>query len=55
LSGGCFQNKILSEWTISKLREEGFSPYWNQRVPPNDGGLSVGQVLGGYNVLVHSC
>jgi len=54
LSGGCFQNKILSEGTIASLREEGFSPFWNQCVPPGDGGLSVGQVLGGCNVLVHS-
>ena len=54
LSGGCFQNKLLSEWTLSALRKEGFSPYWNQKVPPNDGGLSIGQVLGGCNVLIHS-
>ena len=54
LSGGCFQNKLLSEWTILELRKNDFSPFWNQRVPPNDGGLSVGQVLGGHNVLIRS-
>jgi hydrogenase maturation protein HypF len=45
LSGGCFQNKYLSEHTISRLRREGFRPYWHQRIPPNDGGLSLGQVF----------
>ncbi len=54
LSGGCFQNRLLSEWTISMLRKNGFTPFWNQRVPPNDGGISVGQVMGGWNVFVSS-
>jgi hydrogenase maturation protein HypF len=44
LSGGCFQNKYLTEHAVSRLREEGFRPYWHQRVPPNDGGISLGQV-----------
>ncbi|MFQ4138186.1 carbamoyltransferase HypF [Nodosilinea sp. PGN35] len=45
LTGGCFQNRILSEQVIQHLRDRGFVPYWHQRVPPNDGGLAVGQVL----------
>jgi hydrogenase maturation protein HypF len=44
LSGGCFQNKYLTEHTVQRLREKGFRPYWHQRVPPNDGGISLGQV-----------
>ncbi len=44
LSGGCFQNKYLTEHTVKRLREEGFNPYWHQRVPPNDGGIALGQV-----------
>ncbi len=52
LSGGCFQNKLFSELIINDLREAGFTPFWNQRVPPNDGGLSIGQLLGGANVFV---
>ncbi|MCX6142564.1 MAG: carbamoyltransferase HypF [Ignavibacteriales bacterium] len=44
LSGGCFQNKFLTERTVRQLRKEGFQPYWHQRVPPNDGGISLGQV-----------
>jgi hydrogenase maturation protein HypF len=44
LSGGCFQNRYLTERTVRRLQEEGFRPYWHQRVPPNDGGISLGQV-----------
>jgi hydrogenase maturation protein HypF len=44
LSGGCFQNRFLSERTVLQLRTAGFQPYWHQRVPPNDGGISLGQV-----------
>ena len=45
LSGGCFQNRYLTERAIRRLREEGFRPYWHQRVPPNDGGIALGQVV----------
>jgi hydrogenase maturation protein HypF len=45
LSGGCFQNKYLTERLIRQLRIAGFQPYWHQRVPPNDGGISLGQVM----------
>jgi hydrogenase maturation protein HypF len=44
LTGGCFQNRYLTERTINRLLEERFRPYWHQRVPPNDGGISLGQV-----------
>jgi hydrogenase maturation protein HypF len=44
LSGGCFQNAYLTERTIDRLREFGFNPYWHQRIPPNDGGISLGQL-----------
>jgi hydrogenase maturation protein HypF len=44
LSGGCFQNVYLTEHCIDNLRREGFQPYWHQRVPPNDGGISLGQI-----------
>ena len=45
LSGGCFQNRYLTERFIAKLREAGFQPYWHQRVPPNDGGIALGQLM----------
>jgi hydrogenase maturation protein HypF len=44
LSGGCFQNRYLTERAVTKLQEAGFRPYWHQRVPPNDGGLALGQL-----------
>jgi hydrogenase maturation protein HypF len=44
LSGGCFQNKYLLENTINILRLNNFNPYWSQKIPINDGGLSVGQI-----------
>jgi hydrogenase maturation protein HypF len=44
LSGGCFQNVYLTERCIQTLQREGFRPYWHQRVPPNDGGISLGQI-----------
>jgi len=45
LTGGCFQNRYLTERSARRLREEGFRPYWHQRVPPNDGGIALGQVV----------
>jgi hydrogenase maturation protein HypF len=45
LSGGCFQNRYLTESTVRRLQEAGFQPYWHQRVPPNDGGIALGQII----------
>ncbi len=45
LSGGCFQNKTLLEKAIQRLSIEGFQPYWHRSVPPNDGGISLGQIV----------
>jgi len=45
LTGGCFQNVLLTESAVVRLRAEGFTPYWHQRVPPNDGGIALGQLV----------
>jgi hydrogenase maturation protein HypF len=45
LSGGCFQNRYLTERAVTALRDAGFKPYWHQRIPPNDGGIAVGQIV----------
>jgi len=45
LSGGCFQNRRLSEHLAQRLRAEGFEPLLHRQVPPNDGGVSLGQVM----------
>lgn len=44
LTGGCFQNRYLTERAVGRLVREGFRPYWQQRIPPNDGGIAPGQV-----------
>jgi hydrogenase maturation protein HypF len=45
LTGGCFQNRYLTERTITRLEQAGFRAYWHQRVPPNDGGIALGQIV----------
>ena len=45
LTGGCFQNRYLTERAVRRLQDEGFRPYWHQRVPPNDGGIALGQIM----------
>ena len=44
LSGGCFQNELLLRLAVGQLREVGIKPVWQQRIPPNDGGIALGQV-----------
>jgi hydrogenase maturation protein HypF len=43
LSGGVFQNLLLLEATVAGLEEAGFRLLVHSRVPPNDGGISLGQ------------
>lgn len=49
LSGGVFQNRYLTEKIISLLERDNFRVYTQRKVPPNDGGISLGQaVVAGY-------
>lgn len=49
LSGGVFQNHYLTEKIISLLEKDDFQAYIQRKVPPNDGGISLGQaVVAGY-------
>ncbi len=43
LSGGCFQNRFLSENLCRRLENKHFAVYTHSLVPPNDGGLALGQ------------
>lgn len=43
LSGGVFQNVLLTEGVAESLQEEGFLLLTHSLVPPNDGGISLGQ------------
>ncbi len=45
LTGGCFQNKLLTELAVARLKAGGFEVLLHGAVPPNDGGIGVGQVL----------
>ncbi len=51
LTGGCFQSRYLTARAVERLTREGFRPYWHQRVPPNDGGIALGQVFAALNAL----
>lgn len=45
LTGGCFQNAYLTERAVARLGAAGFEPYWHRSVPPNDGGIALGQAV----------
>jgi hydrogenase maturation protein HypF len=45
LSGGCFQNRRLLEHGARELSENGFEVLLHRQVPPNDGGVSLGQAV----------
>ena len=45
LSGGCFQNRLLFGRASARLAADGFQLFAHRLVPPNDGGIALGQVL----------
>lgn len=45
LSGGTFQNVYLAERALRSLRAQGFEVFLHSKVPPNDGGISLGQAV----------
>jgi len=53
LSGGCFQNALLSTLASEHLAAEGFRPFLHRRVPPNDGGISLGQIVAAAEAMRH--
>ena len=51
LSGGVFQNTLLLEMCLNLLEKNGFRVLRHSLVPPNDGGIALGQALYGMNKL----
>ncbi|MCV7222463.1 carbamoyltransferase HypF [Mycolicibacterium elephantis] len=47
LSGGVFQNATLLRLALQGLQDNGFEAITHHRVPPNDGGIALGQLLVG--------
>ena len=45
LTGGVFQNRYLTEHAMDVLEQRGFRVYTHRQVPPNDGGISLGQAV----------
>jgi hydrogenase maturation protein HypF len=45
LSGGVFQNCLLTEMVVSRLEKSGLAVLTHSLVPPNDGGLALGQAV----------
>lgn len=44
LTGGCFQNRFLSECCREELEKAGFSVFMHHQIPANDGGIAAGQL-----------
>ena len=47
LSGGCYQNRLLLRLTEDRLERYGFTVLRAHEIPPNDGGISLGQCMYG--------
>lgn len=45
LSGGCFQNALLLDRTVTALQDAGFRVLTHRELPPNDGNIAAGQAL----------
>lgn len=53
LSGGVFQNHLLTELATNKLQERGFKVLRHSLIPPNDGGICLGQAVAAMYHLNH--
>lgn len=44
VSGGVFMNRIICEELMAKCKDAGLELFWNEKVPPGDGGVALGQI-----------
>lgn len=51
LSGGVFQNKLLLKMTVARLEKQGFKVLTHSLIPPNDGGIALGQAVYAAKIL----
>ena len=51
LSGGCFQNRLLLSFVEKGLAEAGMKVLIHHLVPPNDGGIALGQAVAARQAL----
>ena len=45
LSGGVYQNRLLLDYSVTMLEKRGFHVLRHHLLPPNDGGISLGQAV----------
>lgn len=45
LSGGVYQNRLLLDYSVTMLEEKGFQVLRHRLLPPNDGGICLGQAV----------
>jgi len=55
LTGGCFQNALLTERLCRRLSDDGFDVYTHRRVPPGDGGIALGQLYIAASRIKETC
>ncbi len=55
LSGGCIQNRLLTEALMMELKQKNYNPILPKKIPVNDGGIAVGQILYGMKHLASEC
>lgn len=53
LSGGVFQNHLLTELATNSLQAQGFTVLRHSLIPPNDGGICLGQAVAAMYHLNH--
>ncbi len=53
LTGGCFQNSLLLQMVIQQLQDVGAHAHWPKKFPPNDGGISLGQIIAEARILFY--